>query len=193
MTLSDFLSKNKEQAKKLFTEKELQIIHKQLQGERLTQPEKNVLSRSVRKKLKVIEDLAEFKDEFRLKKNQDNLRLIERAVEVILEDRLKDKIKAILLFGSTLGTMTKRSDVDICVLFSKITLKEATEFRIRVSGELSARLDIQVFNTLPEKIKKEIAKNHIILYKNNFDNVSFITNTIKDQDHFIRRKNILET
>lgn len=193
MSLSDFLSKNKEQAKMLFTEKELEIIHKQLQGQDLTQPERNVLSRSVRKKLRAIEDLSEFKDEFRLKKNQDNLRLINRAVDIILQDPLKDRIRAIFLFGSSLEKMTKSSDIDICVLFSHITKKESTEFRIRVSGELPGKLDIQVFNTLPEKIKKEIAKKHTILYKNNFDNVSFITNTLKDQDYFIRKKNIIET
>lgn len=164
MALSNFL--NKQEAKKLFTPKEIEIMHKQLMGISLTQPEKNVLSRSVRKKLQAVDQLSHYRDEFLLKKSQERQRLIKKALQVILNDPLKKHIDSVLLFGSTLGKTTKSSDIDICVRFTKISLKNATKFRIRTMSELPGIIDIQVFNTLPDKIQKEIQKNHKVLYKN---------------------------
>ena len=56
-------------------------------------------------------------------------------------------------------------DIDIVVLFDKINLQEATKFRARVSGRVADKIDIQVFNVLPKKIKNSILKNYKILYK----------------------------
>ena len=52
--------------------------------------------------------------------------------------------------------MTLSSDIDIAVKFAEITLKEATEFRKRMGGRINDKIDVQVFNVLPEKIKNEI-------------------------------------
>ena len=92
-------------------------------------------------------------------------RLVRDAVEVILNDKLRKKIKKIILFGSMVtNEMTVRSDIDLAVLFDRIGLREATKFRIRVLGELNDKLDVQVFNILPNKIKKEIEKKYNVLY-----------------------------
>ena len=127
-----------------------------------------------------------------MNKNQENQKIINKAVDVILHDRLKNSISAILLFGSHAGgTATKRSDIDICVVFGNISMKEATAFRIRVSGELPKKADVQVFNVLPQKIKKSIAKNHKQLYKDEtFDNMLFTIKHIKDNDYFLRIKRV---
>ena len=103
---------------------------------------------------------------------------MEKAVNITLNDQLNKDIIAILLFGSHADrTNTPRSDIDICVVFKKdLSLKEATKFRIRNSGCMSDKIDLQVFNVLPSKIKKEIAINHRILYRNNeFNNIAFTT------------------
>ena len=63
--------------------------------------------------------------------------------------------------------MSVRSDIDIAVLFDRITKKEAFNFRVRILGRASDKMDIQVFNVLPEKIKKSILKKHKVLYKRN--------------------------
>ncbi len=166
MGLMSYL-KSDEKARKIFGKKELQIMEKQLSGFNLTQSEKNRLSRDIRPKLELIRELSEFKDEFQLKKNQDNKKLIQRAVKLILADELKEKIQAILLFGSFAdNTFTFRSDIDICVLFDSTNLREATKFRIRILGKLPDKMDIQVFNVLPQKIKRSIASNHKVLFKN---------------------------
>ena len=189
--LSEFLKHNKD-ARRIFGKKELEIISKQLDGFPLTQSERNRLSRDIRPKLDFIKEIAKLDDKFDLKKNANNLILIEKVVQLILQDELKDKIKAIFLFGSHVkGTVTKRSDIDICVVFTSISLEEATKFRIRIAGEFSEKADIQVFNILPQKIKRSIAGNHKVLYKrDDYDNTNFTIRYLKDDDYFARMHRI---
>jgi len=192
LRLMKFLRSNRN-ARKIFGKKEIDIILKQLDGISLSQSEKNRLSRDIRPKLMLIKEISKFEDEFELKKDADNLRLIDKAVQLILQDELKDKIKAILLFGSHVrGRLTHRSDIDICVIFDKISKEEANKFRIRILGHFSLKMDIQVFNILPQKIKRSIARDHKILYKDeNFDNLSFTIQYLKDEDYFLRMKRII--
>lgn len=192
LRLNNLLRHNKD-ARKIFGKKELEIIMKQLEGIKLTQSEKNRLSRDIRPKLEFIKEIAEFKDEFNLEKNQDNKKIIQKAVDIILKDESSRNIKVILLFGSfSDNSFTKNSDIDICVVFREsISLKKATEFRIRISGELPKKVDIQVFNVLPQKIKKEIARNHKVLYyEKDYDNIDFSIRYLKDEDYSIRMNKI---
>ena len=189
--LSEFLKQNKN-ARRIFGKKELEIIFKQLDGLPLTQSERNRLSRDIKPKLEFIKEISKFEGEFELKKDADNLILIDKAVQLILQDELKGSVKAILLFGShAKGIVTKRSDIDVCAVFTNISLEEATKFRIRILGNFSAKVDIQVFNTLPQKIKRSIARNHKVLYKNDdYDNTDFTIKYLKDDDYFIRMSKI---
>ena len=184
-----------EKARKIFGKKELEIIEKQLNGERLTQSEKNRLSRDIRKKLDFINEISEFKDDFKLERNQINKKIIGETVNIILNDELKANIRAILLFGSFAdNSFIRRSDIDICVIFKNdLSLKEATKFRIRISGQVSDKIDIQVFNVLSFKIKRSIARNHKVLYNVfDFDNINFSIKYLKDEDYFIRLKYIIK-
>lgn len=165
MNILTFLQRN-QNARKIFGQRELKIIEKQLLGINLTQSEKNRLSRDIRPKFAFIKDAARFEDEFEFKKGAKIKQWIELAKEVILEHPLHPRIKKILLFGSTVeNKRTFRSDLDIAVVFDNIDITEATNFRIRVSGQLPDKIDIQVFNILPEKIKTEIQKAHKVLYE----------------------------
>jgi len=144
-------------ARKLFGKRELKIIEKQLWGVKLTQSEKNRLSRDIRPKFQIIRELAPHTQPENLKKGSIVKRIIEDVMEVIQENELFPQIKEIILFGSfPENKMTFRSDIDIAVKFNKINLKEATLFRIRISGHTNDKADIQVYNILPQKIKKEI-------------------------------------
>ncbi|MEK6900868.1 MAG: nucleotidyltransferase domain-containing protein [Nanoarchaeota archaeon] len=152
-------------ARKIFGKRELKIIEKQLWGINLTQSEKNRLSRDIRKKLEFMKEIARCSDDFSLKKGQHIKKIIEETKRLILQDQLFSKIQRIILFGSTVdNTRTFRSDIDIAVEFSEIDLKEATRFRIRISSSAQDDVDIQVFNILPEKIKKEIHLTGRVLY-----------------------------
>ena len=185
--------KNNKDARKVFGKKEIEIILKQLDGLPLTQSERNRLSRDIRPKLRFIKEIAQFANEFDLKKNANNKKIIEKAVQLILQDKMRDNVKAILLFGSHVkGIVTRRSDIDVCVVFDEISIEEATKFRIRISSELPDKADIQAFNVLPQKIKRAIARSHKVLYKNeNFDNMLFTIRYLKDEDYFIRMDRIM--
>ena len=49
--------------------------------------------------------------------------------------------------------------------FQEIDQKEATQFRIRISGKSNDKIDIQVYNILPSKLREEIDKKGRVLYK----------------------------
>ncbi len=167
MTLLNILKTNN-RARKIFGKKELNIIEKQLLGIVLTQSEKNRLSRDIREKLRFVKEISGFSPQFELKKGTEIKRLINTALKFILKDKLSKKINEIKLFGSTVeNKLNFRSDIDISVQFNKITLKKATLFRKRVLGELPEKIDLQVYNILPKKIKTEINDKGKILYENN--------------------------
>jgi len=164
MSLLNFLNSN-ENARKIFGKRELKIIEKQLNGINLTQSEKNRLSRDIRKKLSFIKEAAKFSEEFELKKGVEIKKIIEEAKNIILEDILLSKIKKIILYGSAVeNKLAFNSDIDLAVEFPDISLKEATLFRKRILGKVNSRVDIQVYNYLPEKIKKGVDRGRI-LYK----------------------------
>ncbi len=165
MNLLEFLKKE-EKARKIFGKRELKIIEKQLQGLNLTQSEKNRLSRDIRKKLEFIKKISKYSSDFQLKHGAIIKELIQESLEIIKKDFLFHKIKKIVLFGSTPEkTRHLSSDIDIAVEFDAIDVKEATKFRIRMSGGLNNKVDIQVCNILPEKIKDGINEKGRTLYK----------------------------
>jgi len=164
MVLLEFLKKN-DNARKIFGKRELRIIEKQLLGLTLKQSEKNRLSRDIRKKFEFIKEATKYADEFGLKHGTKIKEFIARALDIIREDVLFYKVNKIILFGSTV--IRRRhlgSDIDIAVEFDSIELDEATKFRIRTLGRLSDKIDVQVYNVLPENVKNEIDENGRILF-----------------------------
>jgi len=163
--LLSFIKENKD-LRSIFGVRELKILEKQLLGINLTQSEKNRLSRDIRKKFRVIREISKYAEEFELKKASEIHRIIQNTKEDILSSEYFPKIKKIYLFGSSVkNERTFRSDIDIAVEFiNTISLKEATEFRIKFSDK--DETDVQVFNILPEKIQKSILNNHKTLYQN---------------------------
>src|SRR3989344_3890237 len=158
MSLLKTLKENPE-VRSLFGKQELFIIEKQLQGVKLTPSEKTRLSRDIRKKLKAISLLAPYKDEFNLKHSAE-------IQEIIKDTKHLSQIKRIVLFGSTpQNSRTLLSDIDIAVEFKKIEKNEAAKFRIRVLGQTHKKVDIQVYNFLPDKIKKQIDKYGKTIYR----------------------------
>lgn len=168
LVMADLLRflKDNEKARKIFGEKELKIIEKQLNGVDLTQSEKNRLSRDIREKFKFIKEVNRFEEDFELKKGAVIRKKINEALEIIKAHKWFWKIKEIIIYGSF---VEKRfhlfSDIDIAVKFKAIDMKDATKFRIEIAGRLPEKIDIQVYNILPDKIKKEIDKNGKALYK----------------------------
>lgn len=160
------LIRDNKDVRSIFGKKELEIIEKQLLGIRLKPSEITRLSRDIRKKLDIIKKLSEFKEEFQLKKGFEIKLIIQESMDIILNSKFKQKISKIILFGSAAeNKLNFRSDIDIAIVFDKIDIKEATQFRIFVSGRVKDKIDVQVYNVLDEKIKREIDKKGRILFK----------------------------
>ena len=160
--------KNGLDARKIFGQRELKIIEKQLLGVNLTQSEKNRLSRDIRKKLEFIKEISRYEKEFKLKKGSEIKRLVKITVNEVLSDTLRKKIKKIVLFGSVVENRLRlQSDIDISVEFDDIDITQATNFRKRLLGKISERIDLQVYNVLPEKVKKDIDEKGKVLYDKN--------------------------
>ncbi len=165
MSLLNIINKN-ENLRRIFGKRELVIMQKQLLGVPLKESERTRLSRDIRKKLEVIKELSKFSLEFNLKKGAEIKRIIEEVKEIIFQNKLFSRIKKIILFGSAVeNKLTLNSDIDIAVEFNKITKEEATNFRREVMGKLNEKVDIQVYNVLQNKIKKEISGKGKVLYE----------------------------
>ena len=157
--------KNKDM-RKIFGKREIKIIEKQLHGVSLKPSEKTRLSRDIRRKFKAVKLLIPFSEKFDLKHSEIIRNLIDEAKEEIMRSKYFPRIKRIVLFGSSVeNKLTLLSDIDIAVEFSKISKAEALKFRLKVSRHLDDKLDIQVYNILSAKIKKEIDKNGRKLYE----------------------------
>ncbi|MFH1199802.1 MAG: nucleotidyltransferase domain-containing protein [Candidatus Micrarchaeota archaeon] len=158
--------KSTPQVRKLLGRRELAIIEKQLLGVRLTQSEKNRLSRDIRKKFAAISALAPYSPEFNLKPGSETKRELEDAKAAILESPFSRKIRRIIVYGSYADkTLALSSDIDVAVEFDEITLRQATEFRRAAMGKVGERFDVQVFNFLPDKVKAEIRAKGRVAYE----------------------------
>ncbi len=156
----------KPEMRRIFGERELVIIDKQLRGVNLLPSERTRLSRDIRKKLVAVQLLSAFIDDFKLKKGLYLKEIIDNAKETIMHDALSSRIKKILLFGTAAENRLRLgSDIDIAVYFNKINKDEAFAFERRLSGEFGEKIDIKVYNTLPLNIQHEIDKRGKILFE----------------------------
>jgi len=149
----------KPELRRIFGEKELKIIEKQLMGVQLMPSERTRLSRDIRKKLEAVQLLSNFVNEFRLKRGIYLRKLIIEAKDEIIKHPLFPRVRRIIIFGTAAENRLRLgSDIDIAVEFDKINNKEAFKFRLDIKSTVDKKLDIQVYNILPKEIKDEIDK-----------------------------------
>lgn len=157
--------KNNKNIRRIFGKRELIIIEKQLLGVTLKPSEKTRLSRDIRKKFDAVAALIPFAQDFHLQHGLVIKESIDEAKDAILSSKYFPRIKRIILFGSAAEhQLALGSDIDIAVDFSQIAKEEAVPFRLDMLRNISDKIDIQVYNLLPEKIKKEIDIKGRILY-----------------------------
>lgn len=96
-----------------------------------------------------------------------------------------DKIEFIVLFGSYLTkNYNSFSDIDMAIFYDD-SKDERFKFRVKVSGELPNKYDIQIFQDLPLFIRDEIIKKGKIIYKKSFEKTSMIYfNAVKEISFF---------
>ena len=165
MSFLGILKKNKD-IRRLFGERELKIIEKQLLGVRLKASEKTRLSRDIRKKFDAIEALVPFTKNFQLKHGELIKNMIDESKDIIVKSRYFPKIRKIVLFGSVIQKkLTSFSDIDIAVEFIDINKEESMRFRLDIMKKVDERIEIHVYNSMPNKIKKEIDNKGRIIYE----------------------------
>jgi predicted nucleotidyltransferase len=164
MGLLELVRKDREM-RRIFGEQELKIIEKQLLGVQLSASEKTRLSRDIKPKFLIVENLSNYTKEFSLKKAQEIKFLIEEAKEIILEQKYRN-LKKIYVFGSyTENKLRFDSDIDVALEFSSIELKEASKIKFELQGKVNKKIQINIFNTLPDKIKSEILNKGRVIYE----------------------------
>jgi len=152
--------------RRLFGKRELKIVEKQLMGVKLKPSEVIRLSRDIRKKFEAIEGLCKYSPEFKIKKGAEIQRIVNETKQTILESRYFPQIEQIVLFGSAAeNKMRLDSDIDLAVDLKGADKRDATIFRMEILAKISEKVDIQVFSTLPEKIKNEIKEKGRIIYE----------------------------
>jgi len=165
MNIIDIFNR-KNNLRKIFGERELVIIKKQLLGVQLSPSEKTRLSRDIRKKLNAVNEISRFSSDFELKKGLEIKRIIEEAKEIILENKMFSRIKKIFLFGSVAeNKLTLDSDIDIAAELANASKEDSNKFRKEVMGKVNERVDFKIYNLLPKKIKDEILSKGRILYE----------------------------
>jgi len=157
----------KPEMRKIFGERELKIIEKQLKGVNLLPSERTRLSRDIRKKLEAVRLLSAFVEDFKLKKGHYLKQIITNTKDEMSKHPLFSNIKRIILFGTAAENKLRLgSDIDIAVEFDKgVSEKEAFKFKTCFSGKISNKIDIQIFNTLPEEMKDEIERRGKIIFE----------------------------
>ena len=165
MSIIDVLNK-KNNLRKIFGERELVIIKKQLLGVQLSPSEKTRLSRDIKKKLNAVKEISRFNFDFELKKGSEIKRIIEETKEVIIENKMFSRIKRIFLFGSAVeNKLNLNSDIDIAAELTNVSRDDSNKFRKEVMGKVNERVDFKIYNLLPKKIKDEILSKGRILYE----------------------------
>jgi len=157
----------KPEMRRIFGERELKIIEKQLKGINLLPSERTRLSRDIRKKLEAVRLLSNFVEDFKLKKGLYLKEIIKNVKNEIFNHPLFPKVKRIILFGTAAENRLRLdSDIDIAIEFYKnINEKKAFKFKLYISGKANDKVDIQIFNFLPEEIKNEIDRRGKILFE----------------------------
>ena len=170
------LLRSNENVRKIFGEKELRIIEKQLFGQDLTQSERNRLSRDVRKKFDFIKEASKFDDDvFKLKKGALIKEVVDETVNVIKKDILGENVSKIILYNSDSESQIS----DVFVSFSEVDEKDVVLFRRRMLDETNSRINIRIYNFLSKKIKESIDEKGKVLYE--------VSGRSFGQDRFYRR------
>ncbi|MBR9690841.1 nucleotidyltransferase domain-containing protein [Candidatus Woesearchaeota archaeon] len=148
-----------EDARVIFGKKEQEIIRLQKRGEKLTQSQKNILSRSIRKKLKLISKLSNYKENFNLEHASEIKKIIRETKQELIQHK---EIIGAYLFGSyATGEYRENSDVDIAILL-KQKFKPKKFYLSKLSNKLEKNIgkevQIVIINNAGLRLKNQILK-----------------------------------
>ncbi len=109
---------------------------------------------------------------------------IDNIKRKILKLDTRKRIKFIVLYGSVAhGTSNKLSDIDIAVFYHG-TDRERFRFRVKATGELPDKVDLQIFQDLPLYVRKEVLKGKVLYNKDFQFTFNEYMKVIKDFNYF---------
>ena len=98
--------------------------------------------------------------------------------------RLLQKTEFVFLYGSVArGEATPLSDIDICVSLN-LPPKERLRARMKLSGVLSEKYDITIFEDLPLYVQKEVFRGELLYCRNKTKVIERALETIRDFEDF---------
>jgi len=135
---------------KILTGREEEIIRKKIEGRRLSQNESNILSKSIRPKLKAVGEIDSAEILRRLEYNQRGISIEEKIKKIVLEV-LKEKVSSIVLCGSAIQSNYRDyNDIDVIVSLDREMEKgkkrEAVEKIEEKGREEGMKLDVQIYS-----------------------------------------------
>lgn len=133
--------------KGILTDREMEVIRKKLAGDKLSQLDSNVLTRSVRPKLKAIKNIDGGDLLRKLKYNQKSISIENKIKELILRN-VKD-VESIILYGSAVHTnYSEYNDLDVIIVTERRywkSWKEKNELVQKIK-DLGINLDVQLID-----------------------------------------------
>jgi len=113
---------------------------------------------------------------------------IEKAIERIKNTEGFEKVKFIILYGSSAaGQMRKDSDIDLCIYYDG-SIEESSRFRFGVLSEVfDDTYDIQIFQLLPLYVRREVLKGEVLYCKDNQFLYEVALDTIRNFEAFKHR------
>jgi predicted nucleotidyltransferase len=113
---------------------------------------------------------------------------IEKGIERIKNVEGLEKVKFIILYGSTFKKrMSKTSDIDLCIYYDG-TPVESSQFRFKVLSELFDEIyDVQNFQQLPLYVRVDVLKGKAVYCRDKKFLSKVAIETIKDFETFKHR------
>ncbi|MEK6856987.1 MAG: nucleotidyltransferase domain-containing protein [Nanoarchaeota archaeon] len=109
---------------------------------------------------------------------------MEEVVKKILKEDVENKVKFIILYGSqSNNNSTPMSDIDLAIYYDG-DKRERFNFRIKISGLLNKKYDVQTFQDLPLQVKKEVIKGKVLHQKDYQFFFDQVMQVIKEYDFF---------
>ena len=147
---------------KILTKKEMKIINKRLENRRLSQIERNRLSRSIRPKLKEISKIDSVNLLLKLEYVPDSIP-IENTIIRVVKKHLHN-VDSIILYGSAVQTNYKEyNDIDILII-TKTKIYKTEKEKWRKIREIT---DVLKENDITADIEMISKKGLLTSYKNN--------------------------
>lgn len=152
---------------RILTARELEVINRRISHKRLSQLDSNILTKSVRPKLREMSQI-DAKALLNRLNYSPKARIIEHKIKKLILENIKDT-EAIILFGSAIQTnYSSYNDIDVLIITkNKIWQKQLDKYKIMRNLKEKARkinlnLDIEI---LPKEAISSYSYNPTLIYQ----------------------------